>query len=142
MTSSLAGVSVFRNLDAIGISADTASANNISTDRVNVLSFDKDKFLKAFDADRDALKDLLVGTDANLGIFSRVENVLENSLAGVYGYFDSANKSMTKEISRIDKKIDKANKEIERYKARLEAKFSSMDMLIANMQNQYSSFLG
>ena len=34
------------------------------------------------------------------------------------------------------------NKEVERYKARLEAKFSAMDLLIAKMQNQYSSFLG
>ena len=40
-----------------------------------------------------------------------------------------------------DKKIIKANKEVERYKTRLEAKFNSMDMLIAQMQQQYSSFL-
>ena len=142
MTSSLSGMSVFKNLDAVGISADKASANNISTEKVNVLNFDKDRFLSAFDADRTALKQLLVGTDSNLGIFSRIENVLESALTGVSGYFESANRSYQKEISRIDKKIERANKEVERYKARLEAKFSAMDLLIAKMQNQYSSFLG
>ena len=34
------------------------------------------------------------------------------------------------------------NKYIERYKAQLEKKFSSMDIMIANMQQQYSSYLG
>ena len=142
MTSSLAGSGVFKNLDQVGIVADKATANSISTDRVNVLTFDKDKFLEAFDADRDALKDLIVGTDAKLGIFSQVENVLESSLAGVYGYFDSASKGYDSKISRLDDKIAKAQKAVERYTARLEAKFSAMDLLIAKMQNQYSSFLG
>ena len=40
-----------------------------------------------------------------------------------------------------DTKIKKANKDVDRYKARLESKFQSMDMLIAQMQQQYSSFL-
>ena len=142
MTSSLAGAGVFKNLDQIGIVADKAAANSIATDRVNVLTFNKDKFLEAFDADRGALKEILVGTETKLGIFSQVENVLESSLAGVYGYFDSASKAYDSKISRLDNKIDKAQKAVERYAARLEAKFSAMDLLIAKMQNQYNSFLG
>ena len=142
MTSSLGGMGVFRNLDQIGISLDAATAGNIRTDNINVLSFDKDKFLKAFDADKDALKDLLVGTDANLGVFQRIENVVEQALVGVSGYFSSAEKSYNTQISRIDNKIKKAKDAVERYRERLEAKFASMDLLISNMQNQYSSFLG
>ena len=142
MTSSLAGVSVFKNLDAIGITTEAASGTNISTANVNTLYFDKDKFLKAFDADLDAVKGLLVGTDANLGIFTRVENIVESALTGATGYFQSADRSYMNEISKLNEKIRKAQNDVEVYKARLEAKFSAMDQLIANIQNQYSSFLG
>lgn len=142
MTSSIPGASIFKNLDQVGISSEAASANNINTDKVDVLYFDKAKFIEAFDADRDALKNLIVGTDSDLGIFSKIETVLESSLAGVYGYFDSATKSYDNQISRLDDKIEKATKAVERYKLRLEAKFSAMDRLIASIQNQYSNFLG
>ncbi len=141
MTSSISGTGVFRNLDAIGISLDSAKAGDISTSNINVLGFDKDKFLKAFDADRDALKDLLVGTDTTKGVFQQVETVLETALTSNYGYFASADKSYSNQISKLDDKITKAQKSVERYRERLEAKFASMDLLIANIQNQYSSFL-
>lgn len=141
MTSSLSGTSIFRNLDAIGISLDTASAGNISTSTINVLSFNKDKFLSAFDADLDALKHLLIGNDSSAGIFVQVENLVEQALQGATGYFETANKSFDNQIKRLNQKIDRANKAVDNYRARLESKFSAMDLLIANMQNQYSSFL-
>ncbi len=50
MTSSDAGTTVFRNLDAIGIKVENASANNISTDNITTLTFDKDKFIQAYEA--------------------------------------------------------------------------------------------
>lgn len=143
MTNSILSTNVFRNLDAIGISHDTASGGNISTDTINVLSFDKDKFLEAYAADRDALKDLLVGTDTAKGVFRQIEDdVLEKALTSSYGYFASAEKSYSSKIKRLDDKITKTQKSVEKYKERLESKFASMDLLIANMQNQYSTFLG
>ena len=140
MTGALVGASTFKNLDAIGISIEKASANNINTANINVLNFDKDKFIKAFDADRDALKTLLVGTETNNGIFQQVENIIEQAVTT--GYFTSAERSYNNQISRLDDKIEKAQKAVERYKEQLEAKFASMDLLISKMQNQYSSFLG
>ena len=142
MTSSLYGTGVFKNLDAIGISLDAATSGNIRTDNINVLTFDKNKFIDAFDADRESLKSLLVGTDANLGIFQRVESVIETAISANSGFFTSAEMSYNKQISNLDNKIEKAKKAVERYRERLEAKFASMDLLISNMQNQYSSFLG
>ena len=141
MTNSLMGSTVFRNLDSIGIGYDRASGTNIDTSRVDVLSFDKDKFLSAFDSDLDSLKTLLVGNNTVTGVFTQVENVIEQSLTASYGYFASADKSYASEISRLDTKIKKAQTAVERYQERLEAKFASMDLLIANIQNQYSSFL-
>ena len=143
MTSSDVGATVFRNLDSIGISVADASANNISTSTESIvyLTFDKDKFLEAYEADQTSVKELLIGGDNNQGIFTKVEELVESALQSVTGYFDIADTSFTREINRIDDKITKANAEIERYRERLEAKFNSMDLLIAQMQQQYSSFL-
>ena len=46
-----------------------------------------------------------------------------------------------KQINKLDNKIEKQKTALERYRAQLESKFSSMDILIANIQEQYSSFL-
>ncbi len=143
MTSSDMGTTVFRNLDAIGISVDSASANNISTSNESIidLTFDKDKFLEAYEADADAVKALLVGGDNNKGIFTQVETLLENALQSVTGYFAITEESYQRQITKWNDKITKENASIEKYRARLEKKFSSMDLLIAQMQQQYSSFL-
>lgn len=143
MTSSDSGTTIFRNLDSIGISVSDASASNISTTNEAIinLAFDKDKFLDAFEADQDAVKELLIGGVNNTGIFTKVETLLESALQSVTGYFSSADDAYRREINRLDDKIAKANEDVERYRARLEAKFSAMDMLIAQMQQQYSTFL-
>ena len=145
MTSSLPGVTgVYKNLDSIGIEFEKASGTNLGTENVDMLYFNKDKFISAFDSDLDSMKELLVGTDTigNRGIFLEIKNVLETSLMGASGYFASADRSYGKQIDRLNEKIKKANEAVSRYQERLEAKFSAMDMLIANIQNQYSSFLG
>ena len=141
MTSSDAGTTIFRNLDAIGIKVEAASGNNISTSGLTTLTFDKDKFFEAFKSDQNAVKDLLIGSANNTGIFTKVENLVESSLKSVSGYFESADKSYQKQINKLDNKIEKQKTALERYRAQLEFKFSSMDILIANMQQQYSSFL-
>ncbi len=143
MTSSDMGATVFRNLDAIGISVDSASASNISTLNESIinLTFDKEKFLDAYESDADAVKALLIGGTDNKGIFTQVETLLENALQSVSGYFAITEKSYQRQITNLNNKITKENNYIEKYRARLEKKFSSMDLLIGQMQQQYSSFL-
>ena len=41
----------------------------------------------------------------------------------------------------MEEKITKQNKRIDTYKAQLEKKFSNMELMIAQMQQNYSSFL-
>ena len=148
MTSSVSDSAVFRNLDAIGISVSSASANNISTSNESIVNlyFDKEKFLEAYTSDSNEIKKLLVGNATNIddynGVLVQVENLLEESLKSVSGYFDIADNSYQNEIKKINSNIERANRAIERYKISLENKFASMDMLIGNMQQQYSSFLG
>ncbi len=141
MTSTITNNPVYRSLNSVGISLDEASANNIDTSNINRLSFDKDKFMEAYENNGQALKSLIVGTDSDPGVLSKVENVIENALRSVTGYFAVADKSYQSEIKKLDTKIAKANTAADEYKVRLEKKFQNMDRLIAQMQNQYSSFL-
>ena len=92
-------------------------------------------------SNQKAVKDLLIGSSNNTGIFTKVEDLVESSLQSVSGYFATSDNTYTKKTREIERKIVNATKDIEKYRARLEAKFSAMDMLIAQMQQQYSSFL-
>ena len=144
MTSTDIGTTVFKNLNAIGISTSAAAANNISTDNASIidLKFDKDKFIKAYEADAKAVKDLLIGGENNKGILTKAETLVESALKGVVGYFDATENSYLRQIEKIESQIERQNTAADRYKVRLEKKFATMDLLIAKMQQQYSSFLG
>ncbi len=131
----------YKNLNSIGICIEAASANNISTSNISNLTFDRDKFISAFEDDSNAVKTLLVGNDTFNGIFSNVENIVENSLKAATGYFDSADNSYTYKINTLGRKIESANASVERYRAMLERKFANMDYTIGRIQQQYSSFL-
>ena len=140
VSSSQLGLSTFRNLDSIGVTFDQAAGSNIST-KISNLTFDRDKFYKAFNAEPDAVKALLVGTDTNKGVLTKIEDLVESALTGVTGYFDNQNNSYIKQIQQINERISKENRATSRYQEILESKFSAMDLLISQMQQQYSSFL-
>ena len=141
MTSSIGGGLTFSNLASVGISVDAASASNISTSGINKLSFDEEKFTSAFRADASSLKKLLVGTEENKGVMSKVEELVENSLMSVSGYFATAEAGYTKQLQKLQDKITKQNKSVSNYQARLETKFRAMESIISKIQQQYQSFL-
>ena len=133
------GNPVFRNLDAVGISLDKASAANLKTEGIDLLSFNREKFIEAYDKDSEALKEMLTG---NMGVLTRVEAVVEQALASASGYFASAENSYRNQITRLDRQIERANVAVSNYKSRLESKFAAMEKIIAGMRDQYSTFLG
>ena len=140
MMNTFIGGGVFKNMDAIGIGYQKASNGNISTSNLEKLNFDRDKFLEAYDLDRDALKEFLVGTETSKGVLMKMEDVIENALT--VGYFTTSERSYANKLSTLDNKIERMTATVDRYKRRLESKFQAMDMLISRMQDQYSSFLG
>ena len=144
LLNTFSGATTFRNLAALGISTsagNTVSAGDVSNSSIEYLFFDKEKFLEGYNKDADAVKNMLVGSDETPGILIQIENIVENALATGSGYFSTADKSYSDKIASINEKIKKANQAIEAYRARLENKFKSMDLLISQMQNQYNSFL-
>ena len=145
MTGAQSGTSVFRNLDAIGIKVANATTNNVSTSTADItkLTFDKDKFASALKASSYDVKTLLAGdsNDESKGVLYKIEDLLIKSIDYSTGYFNTAKNSYSKQIANLNTKIKKATASVEKYKAMLENKFKTMDMLIAQMNQQYSTFL-
>lgn len=138
MTQTVGGTTIYRNLAAIGISTGEAK-DSISTD-VTKLLIDKDKFMQALDKDSDAVKQLLVGTTTNPGVFLKVNQIVDSTLKTT-GYIASTENSINKNIKKMSTKITDLTTALNKYREQLQTKFSSMERAISNMQNSYSSFL-
>ena len=128
---------IYRLLSDIGISTSAADGNNLSTDTYQ-LSLDEDKFLEALQENPDSVKSILAGEN---GVLSMMESAVEQSLSATTGFFDVKTSTLDSDISRMEEKITKQNTSIETYRARLENQFYQMEMAIAQMQQNYSSFL-
>lgn len=138
MTQSVGGTTTYRNLAAIGISTGAAK-DSISTD-VTKLLIDKDKFMQALEKDSDAVKQLLVGTTTNSGVFLKVGNIVDSTLKTT-GYIASTENSINKNIKKMSTKIANLKTALDKYREQLETKFRTMEKAISNMQSSYSSFL-
>ena len=66
---------------------------------------------------------------------------LEMSLKASVGFFDVKQTTLDGDITSMEDKISKQNTRIETYRKQLEDKFSNMELMIAQMQQNYSSFL-
>lgn len=128
---------IFKLLSDIGISTAAADGNNLSTDTYE-LSLDTEKFKKALEENPESVKALLTGDS---GVLSMMENAVEQSLSATTGYFDIKTSTLDSDINSMEEKITKKNSSIETYKTQLENKFYQMEMTIAQMQQNYSSFL-
>ena len=140
MTSSTGnGDDLYTMLNQIGISTASAGAD-LSAD-TSKLTVDESKLKQALEENSDAVKKVLMGTSANQdGIFSKLETVLDNSLAS-NGYFSTSTNTIKKEITNINSKIDRQTTLIANYKSSLEAKFQAMESTISSMQSSYSNLL-
>ncbi len=128
----------FRLLSQLGISVSAADGSNISTSNTSKLEFNEDVFLKALEEDPASVQAMLAGDN---GAFNMMENTVEMSLKASVGFFDVKQKSLDNDIKKSEEKITKQNSKIEVYRKQLEDKFSNMELMIAQMQQNYSSFL-
>ena len=129
---------VYRLLSEIGISTASADSNNLSTD-TNTLEFDEEKFIKALEENPDSVKSILAGEN---GVFSMIEDTVEQSLKAASGYFDIKTSTLDSNIKKVEEKIKKKNTNIENYKSQLEKKFQAMETMISKMQQNYAKFTG
>ena len=135
-SSSINGYNQFRNLSAIGISTDKASS--ALTSDIYSLYLDEDKFRNALEISEEDVKTLLVGTEDNPGILTKVEQIIESAMSAT-GYFNSKNNSLNRQIANIDKQIARAQQRTDSYKALLERKFSNMENMYSSMQASFNN---
>ena len=127
----------YKLLSQLGISTGKADGSSLAEDTTS-LQFDESAFLKALEEDPESVKSILAGEN---GILQMMENTVEMALSATTGYFDVTQKTFDSDIKKMEEKITKQNQKIETYKAQLQDKFSNMELIIAQMQQNYSSFL-
>ena len=136
-SSNTANGGAFKLLAQIGISTGEADGNNISTN-TNNLVFDEAAFKKALEEDPDSVQSILAGEN---GVLNMMENTVEMSLKASVGFFDVKQSTLDKDITSMEEKITRQNSSIATYRSQLEDKFANMELMIAQMQQNYSSFL-
>ncbi len=127
----------FGLLSQIGISTAQASGDNLSTETY-ALQFDEQTFMQALEED-PASVEALIGSDT--GILGQMESAIEVSLKAASGFFDVKQSTFDNDIKKAQTKVKKQQEKISTYRAQLEKKFSAMETLISQMQQNYSSFL-
>ena len=128
---------VYSLLSEIGISTSSADSNNLNAD-TNSLKLDEDKLKKALEENPESVKSILAGEG---GVLTMMEDAVEQSLKATSGFFDVKTSTLDSDIKKMETKIKKQNTNISTYKAQLEKKFSAMETTIAQMQQNYQSFL-
>ena len=136
-SSNTANGGAFKLLSQLGISTGEADGNNLSTD-ISSLKFDEEAFKKALEEDSSSVASILAGEN---GILNMMENTVEMSLKASVGFFDVKQTTLDGDITSMEDKISKQNTRIETYRKQLEDKFANMELMIAQMQQNYSSFL-
>lgn len=128
---------VYSLLSEIGVSTSSADGNNLNAD-TNSLKLDEDKLKKALEENPESVKSILAGEG---GVLTMMEDAVEQSLKATTGFFDVKTSTLDSDIKKMETKIKKQNTNISTYKAQLEKKFSAMETTIAQMQQNYQSFL-
>ena len=127
----------YKLLSQIGITTAKADGNNISTETAK-LEFDESAFKKALEEDPESVEAILAGEN---GVLSMMENTVEMALKASVGFFDVKQGTLDSDIKKMEEKITKQQDKVARYKTQLENKFSNMELVISQMQQNYSSFL-
>ena len=128
---------VYKLLADIGISTGKADASNISED-TGKLVFDEAQFKKAMEENPESVEAILGGEN---GVLAMMENSVEQSLKASVGFFDVKQSTLDSDIKKMEEKITKQQNKVATYKTQLEKKFGNMELIIAQKQQNYSSFL-
>lgn len=138
---------VYKSLADIGITS-VAPGMDVDADTTSLV-IDEEKFYEAFRSNPAAVKELLIGTNANTatgeeatqGIMQMVQDGLDTALNAEGGYFTARSSSLSSQLSRLADKIADKEEDLEIYRERITQQFNYMDQQIAAMNNQYSQLV-
>ena len=138
---------VYKSLADIGITSG-APGMDVDADTTSLV-IDEEKFYEAFRSNPAAVKELLIGTNANSatgeeatqGIMQMVQEGLDAALNTKSGYFTARSSSLSSLLTNLADKIADREEDLEIYRERLTNQFNYMDQQIATINSQYSQML-
>lgn len=147
MITSSVGDGVYKSLADIGITSGEPGMD-VDADTTSLV-IDEEKFLEAFRTNPAAVKELLIGTNANTatgeeakqGVMQLVQENLDTALNAQGGYFTARSSSLQSQLSRLSDKIADREEDLETYRERITQQFNYMDQQIATINSQYSQML-
>ena len=128
---------IYKLLSQVGISTASADGNSLSADTTS-LKLDEAALKKALEENPEDVQAILAGDN---GILAMMESTVEQSLKAQIGFFDIKQSTFDSDITKKEQKITRENNSISLYRSQLEDKFANMELMIAQMQQNYSSFL-
>lgn len=113
-------------------------SNGFSLDKSGILSFDSKELVTNYNNDKSKLFDLFIGTDQNKGIFSKVNDLLnqENSSNGILSNYS---KFLEGQSNNYTLQIDDMNQRLEQKYLDLSEKFNQYNSIITSFEASFSS---
>ncbi len=123
-------IPTYKTLRQIGISTG-AVGTSVSSDTTK-LKFDEDEFSKALEKNPSEVQSLLQN------FVEQMETQVKKVNDTTEGYFAIKTKSIDKQISTLNDKIDRKKLSLKAYEENLTKRFTNMDLMISQMKNQYT----
>lgn len=123
-------LSTYKTLNSIGISTG-AIGTSVSAD-TSKLKLNEDEFLKALEENPSEVQSLLQN------FVEQMETQVKKVNDTTEGYFAVKTKSIDKQISTLNDKIDRKKLSLKAYEENLTKRFTNMDLMISQMKNQYT----
>ena len=126
---SLTGSGTLRSYTDLGLSFDSKGT----------LSFDTTTFRKAMQSDPGAVKQMLVGTDTQAGLATRLDSLLSTDLQ-TGGLLDASVQGLNSRVTLLNNQKDLLQSQLDRIQATYQQQFNNMDTIVGQY-NSLSTYL-
>ena len=117
----------------------TASFAGVDISREGTLSFDKQKFIDAYNDDPQAVKDLFFSDDATQEtVFSRLDTELKAATNFTSGYLSTSEDAVEQRVRDIDDQIAAWDIRLDKREANYRRTFTSLETALSELQQQSS----
>jgi len=113
----------------------------ITTGEDRQLLWDEEKFQAALENDFAGVRDLFIEREGNLGKGYLIRTAIDNMTDSVSGLFKISSDALNSKIRTADQTIERYERGIESYRMNLEARFTAMERMVAQLQAQ-GNYLG
>ncbi|MBU0961510.1 MAG: flagellar filament capping protein FliD [Proteobacteria bacterium] len=100
------------------------------------ITFDSDKLAEAYGDDPDSVIELLMGSDDNGGVMTRMDYYLNNQLNSSSGFYATKESGLNTQLSRLDERITTMETRLEKRQETLEKQFAAMELLVSSLNSQ------